>query len=356
MPRVLTQRELTVSLFARQLLHRTTAVPAEDAVRQLAALQAQYSPSPYIALYSRLPGFAREDLESALVKGSVVKATLMRGTLHLVSGEDYGHFVTSWNAQYLKDVRSRHKTAGVDEAGLLKSLRKFCSVPRNADDLRAHVLEVTGGKVRKGDLVHYTRALLPLVHVSPSGHWKAHGKPEVVLWDGEPVPEPAATARLIERYLTAFGPASRADIAHFTYLKYRQIDPALETLTLERYQAEDGRELLDLPGLPLGDPAEKLPVRFLAKWDAALLSHADRTRILPAAIHKDVYKAINGELLASFLVDGVVAGTWDYQVTRGEAVLTLNWLTKVRAKAEVLREAETLLRFLEPSAKSHRVD
>jgi Winged helix DNA-binding domain len=354
--RVLTQRELTASLFARQLLHRDQAFSAEAAVGRLAALQAQYSPSPHIALHSRLPGFDKPDLERALVDGSVVKATLMRGTLHIVAGEDYGHFAAAWGRQWLTEIRGRHKNAGVDEDALLRSLEKFTTEPRTAQDLRDHISDATGGKVRKGDLVHYARALVPLAHVAPSGHWRAHGKPAMVLWQGVLEPEPAATARLVRRYLAAFGPASRADIAHFTYLRFRQIDPALEELELVRCTAEDGRELIDLPDAPLPSPEVTLPVRFLPKWDAALLSHADRRRILPEAIHQDVYKAINGECLATYLVDGVVAGTWDHSRASGTATLTLRPLRPTKAKEALVEEGRRLLSFMEPDATKLRVD
>ncbi|MGW4381384.1 winged helix DNA-binding domain-containing protein [Kitasatospora sp. NPDC004531] len=353
--RTLSARELTASYFERQLLHRERSLTADQAVRQLAALQAQYSPSPYIALWSRLPGFDRAELEAALLDGAVVKSTLMRGTLHLVHGEDYGHMASAWSRQWLTELRGRHKNAGLDEAALEAGLRKFAAVPRSAQELREHVAGASGGKVRSGDLVHYPRALVPMVHVAPSGHWRAHGKPQMVVWDGEPVPEPEATALLVRRYLAAYGPASRADIAHFTYLKLRQIDPALATLgELVRYRAEDGRELLDLPDAPdaAGGDDRELPVRFLAKWDAALLSHADRTRMLPADLHKQVYRAINGELLASYLVDGRVVGTWTHECKRGAAVLTLDPLAPHTRRRELKAEGERLLAFLEPDAKS----
>ncbi len=359
---MLSRRELTVSLFTRQLLHRDRPAAAQDAVRDLAALQAQYSPSPHIALFARVPGFTTADLEHALVDGTVVKATLMRGTLHLVAGEDFGCFAAAWRNQSLTELRGRHRTAGVDEDALLASLTEFTAVPRSAAQLRERVADVSRGRVRTADLLQYARALVPLVHVAPSGRWRAHGRPTMVRRPGERLPaEPAATALLVRRYLAAFGPASRADIAQFTYLRMRQIDPALARLgPLRRYLGEDGRELLDLPGAPEpGLPDSPLPVRFLPKWDAALLSHADRTRILPAAIHADVYKAVNGECLATYLIDGVVAGTWQHGRERDVATLTLRPLThretRLRGKAALFAEAERLLAFLAPDAARHDV-
>ncbi len=357
-PRALPRQQLTAAYFTRQLLHRDEELSAEQAVRRLAALQAQYSPSPYIALHSRLPSFTKTDLEAALLDGTVVKSTLMRGTLHLVPGADYGYMAAAWRRQALTELRGRHRDAGLDEEQLRSSLEKFTTVPRTRQDLRDHVAEVSKGAVRKGDLVHYARALVPMVHVPPSGHWRAHKKPEMVHWDGDLQPEPHATARLVRRYLAAYGPASRADIAQFTFLRMRQIDPALAELgELTRYVTEDGRELLDLPDAPDLPAADaKLPVRFLAKWDAAVISHKDRTRILPADLHNEVYQQANGDVLATYLVDGLVAGTWTYQRSDAQATLTLRPLVKPSRKADLITEGKRLLRFLEPEADSYAVE
>jgi hypothetical protein len=349
-PDPISRRELTAALFARQLLHRDHGLTTPVAVRRLVALQAQYSPSPHVALHARIPDFHQTHLEAALVAGDAVKSTLMRGTLHVVAGEDYGHFAAAWRQQALTGYRNRYRDS-VDEDALAASLREFTGEPRSAQDLKDHVDRVTGGRVRAEDLLNYARALVPLVHVAPSGHWRAHGKPTMTLWQGELPPEPDGTALLVRRYLEAFGPASRADIAQFTWLRMRQINPALAALEpLVRHTGPDGTELFDLPDRPMGTPEATLPVRYLPKWEAALLSHADRTRILPAELYREVYRAVNGECLATYLVDGVVAGTWRHSRERDTATLCLHALRPTRAKTALTEEGKRLLAFLEPDA------
>jgi winged helix DNA-binding protein len=353
-PRSVTQRRLTVSLVDRQLLLSRAELPAPAAVRRLAALQAQYPPSPYFALFARVAGFEVDHLERALRRGTVVKATLMRATLHLVAGTDYPSFAVAWRQQHLTDVRGRHRDVEVDEAAVTAGVRELLRRPRTAAEIKDCVDELSGGAVRPADRLHYARALVPMRHVFPSGGWRHHRAFTVVAKPEDLAPvEPAATALLLRRYLAAFGPATREDMAHFTYLRYRQLDPALAELgATVRYTDESGRELYDLPRAPLPDEDTPTPVRFLPNWDAALLSHADRTRILPTRWHDRVVKSANGGLLASYLLDGQVAGLWTVNRTGSAATMRLTPFVPIpdAMSAEVEREALRTLRFAEPDA------
>ncbi|GAA0642494.1 winged helix DNA-binding domain-containing protein [Kutzneria viridogrisea] len=347
-------RELAVASLARQMLLERQSVPVATAVRRLAALQAQYSPSPYVALFSRLAGFSPAQLEGALRRGSVVKSTLMRGTLHLVSAADYPSFAVAYHQQARAEFRGKYRNAVWDEQAVHRALVEFTAVPRSTDEIRERVGELCGDVIAANDLLNCARALVPMRHVYPSGAWRQHGKFSLVAWPEHTLPpEPAATALLVRRYLAAFGPASREDLAAFTYLRYKQLDPALGT-DLVRLTDPDGRELLDLPRAPR--PAEDVvvPVRFLPKWDAAILSYRDRSRILPAEHASRVIVKVNGQFLASYLVDGLVAGTWTAVREGPVSTVTLTPFT-AKVPAEVEREALGLSRFLEPDAADHKV-
>lgn len=356
--RVLTERELTVALLARQLLLARADLPVAQAVQQLAALQAQYSPSPYIALHARVAGFQHGDLEAALRDRTVVKATLMRGTLHLVAAADYGAFAGAWHHQSRATMRGRTPGTTPREEAVLPALVAFTVEARSTDQIRAKVRELTAGTVPDPLLLDYARVMLPLVHVPPSGFWRHHGKPALTVWP-EPLPEdPAATALLVRRYLAAFGPATREDIAHFTYLRYRQIDPALAALApLRHFTDAQGRDLLDLTDTPLPDEDQPLPVRFLARLDAAIISHKDRARILPPAFQARLTPTPNGMILSSYLIDGKVAGIWSHDQVDETATLTLQpFDTRQESSAAALEaEGDRLLAFLAPAAEKREL-
>jgi hypothetical protein len=120
----------------------------------------------------------------------------------------------------------------------------------------------------------------------------------------------AARTELVRRYLAAFGPATRADVADWSGLRVGDFAEALDALEpLRRFRDEKGRELLDVPRAPLPHADTPAPVRFLPKWDNTLLAHADRSRVLPEDLRKAVIGK-NGDVTQTVLVDGVVAASW----------------------------------------------
>src|ERR687883_252079 len=86
---VLTQRELNRALLARQMLLERAKAPLPRAVERMGGVQAQYAPSSYIALWSRVEGFERAALTGALGRRAVTQATVRRGTTHFLSRRDY---------------------------------------------------------------------------------------------------------------------------------------------------------------------------------------------------------------------------------------------------------------------------
>ncbi|MGZ4705581.1 MAG: DNA glycosylase AlkZ-like family protein, partial [Acidimicrobiales bacterium] len=260
-------------------------------------------------------------------------------------------------------ARGRSPGGGAHEAATVAALREFLAEPRTTDEIRERVARLTAGTVSDDRLLDHARLLLPLVHAMPSGSWRQHGKFSLVL-PGEPArPEPPmppleATAWLVRRYLSAYGPATRQDVAAFTWLTYRQLDPALAALEpLRRFTDSSGRELLDVPRRSIVGEEVAPPTRLLAKWDAALISHRDKRRIVPAGHAPEVFRAKNGEIGPCYLVDGLVAGTWRHHDEGPTAVLTLAPLVRGAALPDDLEpEALRMLALLAPDATDRRID
>ena len=126
--------------------------------------------------------------------------------------------------------------------------------------------------------------------------------------DPRPLPEPGdAAALVLERYLGAFGPASKRDVAAWAGAAQRDFAEAWERLETVSYRDENGTELLDLPGRPLPPARTRLPVRFLARWDQVVLAYADRDRIIPSEL-APLKLGLSGD--QTMTVDGRIAASW----------------------------------------------
>ena len=307
--RVLTQRELNRALLARQLLLERAKLPLPRAVERVACLQTQYAPSGYIGLWSRVDGFERHDLTRALQRRSLVQAMMMRNTIHIASRRDYWPLVIAIRAE--RKAWSR-RAQGVKDRELERAAAKLREKLK-AGPLRLKELQALPGRLwRPG-----TAIWLDLVRVPPSGTWERRRADLYGLAEDWVGPEPHlaeddAVDQLVRRYLGAFGPAPRTDIATWAGMRIGSITPALERLPLRRFRDEYGTELLDLPRAPLPDPDTPAPVRFLPTFDATLLVHARRTGILEPEHRARLFHTKNPQSEATFLVDGKVAGSWRY--------------------------------------------
>jgi DNA glycosylase AlkZ-like len=304
--RTLSLRDLNRATLARQLLLERRRLPVVGALERLAGLQAQWAPAPYVGLWTRVEGFRREALERALLRLQAVRAVLMRGTVHLVSRRDYGVF---GSAVALPPWIGDESAAIADRVH--DSLLEFGREPRTRAEILAwlratHGIDHDGG----AGLWYALRTVGRITHAPASGAWKQPRETRYVLIDHEQIDPLPARQDLVRRYLGAFGPATRADVAEWSGLRVRDLEPALDALEpLRRFRDERGRELLDMPRAPVPPGDSPAPVRFLPRFDNLVLSHADRTRVVSDEHRRTVIHG-GGMVEASFLLDGFVAGLW----------------------------------------------
>ena len=357
---VLGIRALNRSLLARQLLLERASAQPIDAIAQLVGLQAQTPRSPYLALWSRIADFNPADVGVAIEERRAVRIALMRSTIHLVTADDALAIRPVVAPVLARELRMRTWAAGlegVDVAPALVEGRALVEVRAcTSAEIRAH-FAATRPPAEARSLAHALRCLEPLVQVPPRGVWGKSGHPTLTTaehWLGRPLASDAMPDSLVLRYLSAFGPATPADATTWSGLHgMREVFERLRR-GLRIVRDEAGRELFDVPDGPFPDEETPAPVRFLPDFDNALLSHADRSRIVPALEWPDL-----GENVAApvWLVDGFVAGVWRVERAGRAATMTLHPMVRHRAadRDDVEEEGSRLLDFLEPMAETRDV-
>lgn len=346
--RTLTRAELTSALAARQFLAERRRLSPTEAIRRLSPLQAQHPTAPYVGLAARLDGFERADLEAAIDAGEVAKSSVLRMTLHLAAMSEFSAYARMTRQARMRQWRRTYPH--LDEEAVAQDLAAWFETPRTNPEIRARVGRYEGIADTYWAPVAFARILLPLVQLPPSGHWKGPRQAQfVVAPDPMPTAEEAASL-VVTRYLEAFGPASRRDLAFWSTVPQKDFAGAIASLPIVTYRDEKGGELLDLPDLPLPPASTPLPPRFLGRWDQALLAHADRDRILPPEV-QPLKLTLSGD--QTLTVDGLVVASW--KMEKSTLVITPHTEIPRRAKEEIHAEALRTARFFAPEAEDHAV-
>jgi hypothetical protein len=317
MPDTLSLRALNRATLDRQLLLGRSPLPAEQAIAHLAGLQAQAPLAPYTGLWSRLAGFSTEQLSRLISEKAVVRAHLMRNTVHLVTAADYLDFRPLFVTTLRRVLRTNFGTglAGADQDLITARTRGLLAERALTRAELGRALAPTWPEADPGALAYAGCLSLSVVQVPPRGLWGQTGQARFALaedWLGQPIPDKPDTGavdRLVLRGIGALGPMSVADLQTWSGLtRLREVTERLAG-RLRGFRGEDGAELLDLPGAPRPDPGTPAPPRFLPEYDNLLLSHADRRRVNPDGRPVPLPPG-NGSAQGTVLVDGRWQGTW----------------------------------------------
>ena len=359
---LLTVRDLNRATLARQLLLERSPLSVDAALERLVALQAQLPSAPYVALWSRLAGFERAHLTDRLVDHSIVKATSMRATLHLLAANDHVRIRPTLEPLFEAALAAITKKRGVlvDRADLLAAARPFIDESARTFAEISAMLSARWPDHDVGAMRYTVRTQLPLVQVPRADGWGFPGNPTFALaetWLGGPIEAPPDPAALVRRYLAAFGPATVADIQSWTGLA--SLKDVVRSMGDELVTIKDDRKrtLFDLPDSPRPSADVPAPVRFLPEFDNVLSGHKDRLRFIADEHRPKVYLPAL-RVAPTILIDGFVAGVWKFESAKRSASLIVEPFGAITAETrrELLAEGEQLARFLDPAADACRVE
>ncbi len=317
---------------------------------------------PYIGLWTRLDGFDPAELAGLLTDRKVVRASLMRATIHLVTARDMATL-----RPLMEPVIQRMFWTGspfgraikdVDTEALVSLVRDLIEErPRTRAELRP--LLAQRWPDHDSDALSAIGYLLPVVQVPPRGVWGQSGQATWTTaesWLGRPLDTEPSIDDLVTRYLAGYGPAAVMDIQAWCGLtKLKEVVERLRA-GLRVYRDEAGRELFDVRDAPLPNADTPAPVRFLPEYDNSLLGYKDRTRMIGTKERSLLDSDILGNF-STFLVDGFVAGRWKLTRERTAARITIEPVVRLSApaRASLIDEGGSLAAFLAPDADAHDV-
>lgn len=363
MTEVLSDRALNRALLARQMLSSRGDVAPSVVLRRLVAMQAQVPAAPYVGMWARVEGFEPDSLGGLITDRIAVRATLLRGTLHLVDAGDYPMLRTSTLPMLRRMMAPGGYGAALAGLEVDELLAVGAEMLRERPSTAAELRVALGERWPDHDataLAMVVRNLVPLVHVPPRGLWGRSGQARMTPaadWlgaavDSDGAEEPLALAdaldELVLRYLAGYGPASVADAQSWSGLT--GLGAAFDRVRdrLVEFADERCQRLFDLPDAPRPDAAERVRVVLLPEYDNCLRGHKDRGRVMSDAA-RAALASKNDAPRPTVLVDGMVRGIWRTKAERGRTMLTVTAVERpltVRESTAVRAEAERLLDFV----------
>jgi len=355
-------RALNRAALHRQLLLGRAPMAAGDAVRHLAGLQAQAPLAPYVGLWTRLAGFRPQALKDLFTERAVLRAHLMRNTVHLVDAGDYVRFRPLYQPLLARHLAGNFgkNLVGVDLTELAAAAADLLGqTALTRVELGARLAPRWPGH-DPASLAYAVSHLLPLVQVPPRGLWgEPNSRAAFMLadaWLNAPAPLPASAPapvsrstileQLVLRYLAAYGPASVADVQAWSGLtRLREVTDRLGS-RLRAFAGPDDARLLDLPDAPRPDPDVPAPPRFLPEYDNLLLSYAERTRVIPHRRPVPLPPG-HGATGGTLLVDGSWQADWkiSQNIVEIRPFIRLN----PADRDAIAAEGERLLGFADPA-------
>lgn len=360
MGEILDRRALNRATLQRQFLLRRVNKPVVDVLHQVVGMQAQLPNPPYFGLWARLTGFAPAMLSDLVTRREVVRLSLMRGTIHLVTVQDCLMVRPLLQGMHVRSLGGWSKALGdVDIAAVTAAGRELVErQPLTFALLGAALAQRFPGSDAQA-LAMVVRMCVPLVQVPPRGLWGESGQAahtSAEAWLGSPLRADSTVDELFLRYLAGFGPAGVKDAQVWSGLtRLREVAERLRP-KLRTFRDDNGVELFDLPEAARPGPDVVAPVRFIAEWDNMLLSYADRSRIIADEHRKHIF-TVNGVMPGPYLVDGMVAGTWKVVSGKDRSTLRIRPFGKTSTKDVDALHAEgaQLLKFAAPGA-SHDIE
>ncbi|MBE3144168.1 MAG: AlkZ family DNA glycosylase [Planctomycetes bacterium] len=293
-------------------------------MRRLAAIQAQYSASVPLAIWARNPRLSAYWVKAALFeKRTLIKTWCLRGTVHVLASADLAMIVQAVGEQQLTDFEYFMKTRRGVDGQQIQSLKKaifraLAQRPLNRSELHEAVPELANIEGASWGLDVKGLAFMgALVLADSYGVETLFARRDVWLFNlsWEPPSQANAQRELLLRYLTAYGPSTMQDFAHWSGLKMKTVQIIFAACVQELISVEvtgwrEGYYLRrqDEPLLK-ADGEEPSAICLLPKFDPLLMGYKDKTRFIDEENLSRVYRPA-GQIEAVVLLQGRAMATW----------------------------------------------
>ncbi|MHB9003432.1 MAG: winged helix DNA-binding domain-containing protein [Coriobacteriia bacterium] len=343
-------------VLARQHLYaRGEGASIESVVADLVGLHNTVQTTPYVSLFSRLPGFAKDDLDSALYdRRSLVRFRCMRGTVFTIRREMLPTVFAATSFPVIRHARRYAEFRGVTREAYADLSPRILAILAEEPLPTATIRERLGSHAQ-GDIAAAVNLMCTeglLLRDRPVGSWLdrratytplQHALPDVRL---ESVREDDAVRALVLAYVRGFGPVTVKDVSWWLAIGKQRVKRALEQLEGEiaHIRLEDAQEdhllhAADMDELHTASWGGEPHIALLPAMDPLPMGYASRGRIVADQDAPYVFDK-SRNMPPTVFVDGRIAGVWDTSAAGQGPEILLHLFdgasTEARERAEAM--------------------
>ena len=327
------RRHLAALRLAAQRITRDDMSSPAEAVRWMLALQGQDLPGVKWSIGLRQAGGTEAHVDAAFAAGEIVRSWPMRGTLHVVAGEDLGWMLGLTAHAAMASLAGRRAALGLDaddgERARIAAEEALAGRQVLTRDAMLAAIEASGVSTagqRGYHLLWYLAQTGTLVLGPMDGRQQTYAL--LADWVASPrtLDRDESLGELALRYFRSHGPAIDADLARWAGLPLRDVrrgiavcGTALATLEVDgtSYHLDPELEPAE-PARSAERPARRQPrIHLLPGFDEYVLGYKDRSTILAPEHSQAIVPGGNGVFRPTIVADGEIVGTWSRSVRGG---------------------------------------
>jgi hypothetical protein len=339
------------------LVRRVPAGKLVAVVGDMCGAHAQIFSSVPLALAARVSRLASEDVDRAIgEERSLVKTWAMRGTLHVFDASDLSLYCAAGSTRDQYNNPAFLKYFNLEQADVDAVLD---AVPRaldgralSRDELAREIIRITKRKHLEEHLLSGWGVMLKpaafkgLLCFGPqSGRSVTFVRPDQWLGQWEEHDEDAALQEVFRRFLSAYAPASRAEVARWWGVRPPQAGRVLTAMGDDVAEVEVGgttRYVLAADVSSLRRSGAVSGVRLLPSFDQLLVMSAPHSEAI--VDHEFKPRILKDRIavwsLPAVLVDGRVAAAWKLERKAKRAIVRVEPFKRLTRAARAGIEAE----------------
>jgi winged helix DNA-binding protein len=324
-------------------------------VRAAGPVQAQEPRAARLAFRARARGITAADVDAARTEErSLLRAWVMRKTVHLIPSEDAGWMLPLFAAVIVPWSRRRLRELGIPAGEQERALALIHEAverdgPLTRPELVERLVEAGVGGATEAKYHLWTLATLDgdLCLGPDKGRQTCLVRTGDWIGELERRPREDSLAELARRYLRAYGPASERDLVRWAGLSLRDGRIGLERIAAELTEVKVAGETLLVLGRA---PRARGPVvRLLGAYDNYNLAYESRDFAVAPAYVKGIAPG-GGIVRPAIVADGRLVGTWTSKRSGNRLTVSIDpffdldpeTATAIASEAEDVGRFETL--------------